>query len=227
MSSRPGQRDRRRPSRRPERPLPPSGAGALPALRSHGQQRHQLPGRLRGRFRLLTGLRAALLRASLAAAAVLLPAGAGIGGARETGEAFGRWETELHTCSLQTGPEPERPCLRLRLEQNQAGLLSVRFLGPGNGELLAREEVLFAGVLNGAQPPLRCDGDGRCQAPEQPLQVTVGVVVQRAFDGRGLATGLPQGQLARGRCLIGDGSVHCEAALSPDTRWQAQARLNP
>lgn len=166
------------------------------------------------------------MRASLAAA-LLLPLAAGSGSAREESGAFGRWETGLRTCSLQTGSEPERSCLRLRLEQNEAGLLSVRFLGPGNGELLARDEVLFAGVLNGAQPPLRCDRDGRCQAPEQPLQVTVGVVVQRAFDGRGLVTSLPRGQLARGRCLIGGGTVHCEAALSADTRWQAQARLIP
>lgn len=138
---------------------------------------------------------------------------------------FGRWETSLQECSVKADGQRHRPCLRLRLEQNLGGFLNVRFLGAGEGGPLASTEMVFAGTLTDAQGPLRCDRDGRCKAPDQPLRVKVGVVAWRSFDGRGLVDKLPLSRLARGECLIGQSDVQCNARLNGSTHWAAQAKL--
>jgi hypothetical protein len=154
-----------------------------------------------------------------------------VGGmAPASGQGFGRWETPLQQCRMGAGGQPQRPCRRLRLEQNLEGLLSVRFVGDGEGGRLASEELTFAGVLPEGQQPMRCQPDGRCQNPPQPLQLLVGSVAWTRFNDRGLVDGLPQARLARGHCQLTHQVIRCEAhneGASEGASWTAEARLGP
>jgi hypothetical protein len=190
----------------------PLGAGAVPALRPHRQQWHQLRGRLRCRLRLLSlGLGIAIVW--------LAPQPAGHAGG------FGRWHTSTSQCSLRRGPSIlVLPCQELRLEQNLEGLLSVRFISSGDGDLTSREHLLFAGLLEEGQRPMRCGEDGRC-SPQWPTSLVVAGVADASFDGRGLVMGLPRTQLAQGRCELNRRSVRCEAHNAEGSSWQAEAEL--
>lgn len=157
--------------------------------------------------------------------------------AKADGAGFGRWESRLRQCSLEAASRPERSCAHLRLEQPVAGLLSVRFVGPGSRERPGSEEVVFAGDLHALQPPLSCDAEGRCQAPRTPLRVRVRMVAWAGFDDRGLVETLPQSRLAQGECLIERMQVRCDADLKGGSstggaptgprRWTAQGQLPP
>lgn len=149
-------------------------------------------------------------------------------------EGFGRWETALRHCRMSSQGQSERPCRRLRLEQNLEGLLSIRFVGQGQGGLLASEELTFAGVLAEGYRPMACRPDGRCLEPRQPVQLLVGSVARASFNSRGLINALPQARLARGQCRLALREIRCEAR--EDTRedsgvgtaaWRAEARIGP
>ena len=66
---------------------------------------------------------------------------------------FGRWEIGLKGCSLSQGQmvqpqllrELEQNCVRLRLEQNIEGLLSVRLITPSANQLFGSRSLVFAG----------------------------------------------------------------------------------
>jgi hypothetical protein len=153
------------------------------------------------------------------------PAGSMAGG-------FGRWQSRASQCSFQhflaskSPVRQSRTCQVVRLEQNLEGLLSVRFLADaaGSGPQLGAEQVLFAGVLESGQQPMRCGPDGRC-TPRWPTRVVVASVAAASFDQRGLATSVPQTLLARGRCEVMRNQVRCQAQNDAGDSWSAQAQL--
>ena len=112
----------------------------------------------------------------------------------------------------------------MRLEQNLEGLLSVRFLADGADSGLGAEQLLFAGVLEPGQRPMLCSPDGRC-TPQWPTRVKVASVALARFDGRGLATAVPQTLLARGHCELMRRQVRCQAESDAGGLWSAEARL--
>lgn len=190
----------------------------MPALRPHRQQRHQLRRGLRGRFGLLTRRGTPLLSAAL-----LIPL-LGLLPGRASGEGFGRWQTSTSRCSLQRGNTEARPCQELRLEQNLSGLLSVRFLSDGSTGLLAEEQLLFAGLLEQNQPAMVCDRQGKCK-PQWPTGLAVATVGDSRFNERGLAIGIPQAYLARGRCTLEQRRIQCQAQGRDGQHWSAEAEL--
>ena len=215
----------------PARPTP-AGAGALSALRQNGKQWHQLPGNLCGRFRLLRPNRGGKIQPGQGVLALAL-AGALIWVCHQpTGLAggFGRWQSRAHPCHFATSAPRRTPasqprqCQLVRLEQNLEGLLSVRFLADGSDRQLGAEQLLFAGVLDSGQRPMRCNPDGRC-SPRWPTRLVVANVATARFDGRGLATSVPQTMLARGHCELMRSQVRCKAENDAGESWSAQARL--
>jgi hypothetical protein len=220
----------------PAQPRPITArAGALSALRQNGKQWHQLPGHVCGRLGLLSrNRRRPPGPRQLALALVLVLTGGLIGlCCQPAGRAggFGRWQSRANPCSFAnslarpTSPDREpRRCQLVRLEQNLEGLLSVRFLADGSDPQLGAEQLLFAGVLENGQQPMRCRPDGRC-TPHWPTRVVVATVAVARFDERGLATTVPQTLLARGHCELMRGEVRCQAESDEGERWSAQARL--
>lgn len=143
-------------------------------------------------------------------------------------EGFGRWETPLRHCRMSSQGRSEHPCRRLRLEQNLEGLLSIRFVGQGQGGLLASEELTFAGVLAEGHRPMACRPDGRCLEPLQPVQLLVGSVARASFNSRGLINALPQARLARGQCRLALREIRCEAREDSAVGaavWRAEGRI--
>ena len=144
-------------------------------------------------------------------------------------QGFGLWAVPLQQCRITIPGQPERSCSRLRLEQKLEGVLSVAFQSFGEGGPLASQNLTFAGTLAPGQQPLRCRTDGRCDDPPQPLLLRVNSVAWSRFDGRGLASALPQARLAQGLCRLHRQDMRCEArteeqAASP---WKASALLGP
>ena len=216
-----------------QRCCPATGTGAVPALRPHRQQWNQLPGQLRGRFGVLKPLdqgcsRQRLLALVMGLGCVLLPWASSEPAGRASG--FGRWQSRASQCSFQrllasdSPPSQSRRCQLVRLEQNLEGLLSVRFLADGSGPQHGEEQVLFAGVLEQGQQPMRCSPDGRCE-PQWPTTMVVASVAATSFDQRGLATSVPQTLLARGRCELVRMEVRCQAQDRAGSSWSAQATL--
>jgi hypothetical protein len=146
------------------------------------------------------------------------------------GQGFGRWDSPVRECNMTANGQSHR-CIELELEQNQEGLLTVRFVGPGEGGPLASRELAFSGQLGVGQQPMRCSPDGRCRPPAPPLQLRLGSVAWSRFDGRGLAEELPLARLARGQCLLERQTIRCKAQLEPplprSAPWSAEARLAP
>lgn len=166
---------------------------------------------MRGRLRLL----------SLAG----LGLGLGIAALAVRAEGYGRWQMQTRSCQLRRPPSRlPLSCSDLRLEQNLEGLLSVRFIAAGQGNLTAREYLLFAGVLEPDQPAMRCSQDGRCE-PQWPTSLVVASVADARFDDRGLVQGLPRTHLVRGRCALSRSEVRCEATTRSGEQWAAEAEL--
>jgi len=138
-------------------------------------------------------------------------------------ESFGRWEQTLNSCQIQHQPanlgskQPSQGCLKLRLEQNIEGLLSARFMAPG-------EVVVFAGALAKGQLPMRCNKDGACK-PQWPTQLEVSTVASGRLEPSGLPAGLPLARLARGNCVIQRNRIDCHALAADGEQWRAQSQL--
>jgi hypothetical protein len=158
-----------------------------------------------------------------------LAGGAPLNGPRSVkAEGFGRWEAPLSQCRMSNLGRPEQPCRRLRLEQNLEGLLSIRFVGDGQGGLLASEELTFAGVLGEGHQPMTCRSDGRCREPLQPVELIVGNVAWASFNSRGLVDAVPQARLAQGQCRLALRVIRCEAredSASGGANWTAEGRI--
>ncbi len=146
------------------------------------------------------------------------------------GEGFGRWETRLQTCTLQRGsgelPQLARPqdCARLRLEQNLAGLLSVRLITPSGIQRLSNRTLVFGGVLPAGQRPMRCSPDGQCK-PHWPIRLDVTTVASNLVDSQELAPTLPLARLAKGTCLVRRRALECQAHDQNGQIWEAKARF--
>ena len=145
---------------------------------------------------------------------------------------FGRWEIRLKGCSLGQGQMGQLPplreqgqdCVRLRLEQNMEGLLSVRLITTSANQLFGSRSLVFAGVLAPGQKPMRCGADGECK-PQWPIRLDVAAVATNVeLDGSPAPT-LPRALLAKGTCLLERHRLKCEASDSSGQMWEAQARL--
>jgi hypothetical protein len=148
---------------------------------------------------------------------------------------FGRWEKRTRSCRIkhQRGRTPGavQGCLGLKLEQQEEGLLSVRFLHRVEGSALVERHLLFAGFVERGRS-MRCQ-EGRC-TPRPPLELLVTVMATARFDAQGLAQGLPESQLAKGHCRLEKSRIRCEvtsreqngqAGSGPVDHWLAEAKF--
>lgn len=147
-------------------------------------------------------------------------------------EGVGRWEIGLKGCSLKQGQmgqlqlrrDQEHNCVRLRLEQNMEGLLSVRLITPSANQLFGSRSLVFAGELPPGQKPMRCGADGACK-PQWPIRLDVSTLATNVELDGSTAPTLPRALLAKGTCLLERHRLLCEASDSSGQRWEAQARL--
>ncbi|MCS5692385.1 hypothetical protein NZK33_10355 [Cyanobium sp. FGCU-6] len=175
--------------------------------------------------------------------AVLTALVVGIGGpppwARAQGEVdgFGRWEQGLRRCRIERfppggaavsgappGANAAQNCQRLRLDQQLEGLLVVRWVSGAAGGRFASRQLVFAGLLDQASPPLRCNPEGACR-PVGAMAVWVSLVAESGFDPRGLALGLPSSRRVQGLCRLEARHFHCEASATDGIRWRAEGSL--
>lgn len=148
-------------------------------------------------------------------------------------DAFGRWEQGLRRCRIErtapggaaAGSEPASPsgqsCQRLRLDQQLEGLLVIRWVSGAAGSRYSSRQLVFAGLLDQASPPLRCNPQGVCR-PAGAMAVWVSVVAESGFDPRGLALGLPSTRRVQGLCRLDARSFQCEASDPDGRRWRAE-----
>lgn len=138
-------------------------------------------------------------------------------------EDFGRWERSSLQCEIQLQEEQGRPperleCSRVRLDQQLAGLLSIRFLPAARSPSGRDEQLLFAGILLPGSQPMRCR-NSRCE-PSWPIRVQL-----TALATTNLRTlGLPQARLVQGSCGIEQTRMLCTAQDREGRRWQATVR---
>jgi hypothetical protein len=145
-------------------------------------------------------------------------------------DGFGRWERNLNHCRITgvSGP-PGDPlkrgaasgvdCVRLRLDQQLPGLLSMRFVAISGRGGYGSSVLMFAGVLERESAPMHCLG-GHCE-PSGPLKLQVTAVAMAGFNARGLAGGVPRAILARGHCSLDQREVRCSATAADGERWSA------
>lgn len=146
-------------------------------------------------------------------------------------EGVGRWEARLKQCTLvQTWKDRQeqlhrsQSCTRLRLEQNQTGLLTVRLLNPAAQQQFGLQTLVFGGLLGGSQEPMRCNNDGDCK-PHWPIDLAVTTVASNLINEQGQNHTLPVGHLARGSCRLERQRLSCEARDQEGRFWEAQARF--
>ena len=138
-------------------------------------------------------------------------------------EDFGRWERSARQCDIQIeepqDSPPERlPCSGVRLDQQLAGLLSIRFLPAAQDRDTPAHLLLFAGVLQPGSAPMRCS-DSRCE-PSWPIRVQLSALA--TSNARTL--GLPQARVVQGSCSLESTRVLCTARDREGGRWQATVR---
>ncbi|CAK6693377.1 hypothetical protein [Synechococcus sp. CBW1107] len=135
---------------------------------------------------------------------------------------FGRVQRATRSCERNLAAASPGPCSELRFEQNQQGLLNIRFVGPGSGEITTNL-VTFVGVVKDGAAGLSCR-EGHCRL-EGPLSTEVTSVSELGFDQRGLPTSLPSAWPADGTCTVEKHDVRCEAKALSGERWSATAEL--
>lgn len=138
-------------------------------------------------------------------------------------EDFGRWERAARACDIQMQAPGEVTrsrfsCSNVRLDQQVAGLLSLRLLPVASGRGMTAARVVFAGVLQPGSRPMRCR-EGRCD-PIWPLMLQVNAV---AGDGSG-SFGVLQARIAQGACRLERRQAACLARDSEGRQWQARLR---
>jgi hypothetical protein len=106
----------------------------------------------------------------------------------------------------------------VRLDQQLAGLLSIRFLPAAQTREAAERQLLFAGVLLRGSEPMRCR-NGRCE-PSWPIRVQLSALA--SSNARNL--GLPLARVVQGSCSLEQARVLCHARDREGRRWQATAR---
>lgn len=118
--------------------------------------------------------------------------------------------------------ELEQPCRSVRLDQQLAGLLTIRFLPSLRGASQPATQLTYTGVLAPRSQPMGCRA-GRCDL-QGDLELRVSAVAISALDRMGLPIGLPQAFLARGYCSVAERRVNCQARVSAQRSWAARAR---
>lgn len=184
-----------------------------------------------GTSRRLRGLALALLPL------VALPLAAGVAaeaGANEPArEPFGRWERSLRQCRLERragggagsadpGANPlvrQQGCRAVRLDQQDPGLLSVRFLTSPAAAVAMAGQLAFAGVLEAGSRPMQCR-ELRCR-PRWPIRLRVSAVALSGLAEEAGGSPLPQGRLAQGSCELSARSLRCTASGSDGEEWTA------
>ncbi len=136
-------------------------------------------------------------------------------------EGFGRWTSATRHCDLQINRR-EQNCQAVRLDQNLAGLLTVRFQVEAVGSQARAEELLFVGQLKEGHPAMRCSANGQCE-PQWPTRLLVSTVADSRYDDRGLIMGLPQTHLVQGSCVLERDRVRCDASSREGGSWIAEA----
>jgi hypothetical protein len=123
--------------------------------------------------------------------------------------------------ALEAEPQPTTTeplsCRSVRLDQQLAGLLSIRFLPRGQGRSAPTQQLLFAGVLLPGSKPMRCQ-NSRCE-PQWPLRVQLSAMA--VSNVRTLS--LPQARMVNGSCSLEEKRVLCTARDREGRRWQARA----
>ena len=138
-------------------------------------------------------------------------------------EDFGRWERNSQQCEIQMQePRSSRlepwPCRGVRLDQQLAGLLSIRFLPATGNRTATEQQLLFAGVLLRGSEPMRCR-NGRCE-PSWPIRVQLSALATSPTR----SLGLPDARVVQGSCSLEQTRVLCHARDREGRRWQATAR---
>lgn len=152
--------------------------------------------------------------------ATLLVATPGLG----QSTAAGSWQGPARECRVGGGGTERRGgCQSLRVDQRQAGVLSIRFLGGGDTNQVGR--TTFAGILSGRPVALRCQQE-RCSLL-MPINLKVSVVGEQHLlqGGDGQRAARINAQVARGRCRISRRLVQCEARGEGGRRWWGLARI--
>lgn len=138
-------------------------------------------------------------------------------------EDFGRWERNTQQCEIQLqeqpGAAPERlDCRSVRLDQQLAGLLSIRFLPASQGQGTPARQLLFAGVLLPGSQPMRCR-NRRCE-PQWPIRVQLNALATSNVR----TLGLPQTRVVQGSCSLEKSRLLCTARDLEGRRWMAKGR---
>lgn len=139
------------------------------------------------------------------------------------GEDFGRWERNAKQCEIQLQAQRDKaaqrfPCRAVRLDQQLAGLLSIRFLPAARDRSAPELLLLFAGVLLPGSEPMRCQ-NSRCE-PSWPVRVQLSTLA--TSNVRSL--GLPDARLVQGTCSLEQARVLCHARDREGQSWQAAVR---
>lgn len=168
-------------------------------------------------------------------AALLLAPGAAEAGAQEPAlEPFGRWERKLRRCRLErrggsafsrSGADRNATGLRhscriVRLDQQELGLLSVRFLAAAPAPPGLTLQLAFAGVLETGGRPMRCH-QLRCK-PHWPIRLQVSAMSLSGLIEPSGPSPLQQGRLARGSCDLNARRLRCSARDSNGEEWIAE-----
>jgi hypothetical protein len=137
-------------------------------------------------------------------------------------EAFGRWQPSPQSCSRSLAGAVADACDTVLVDQRSAGVIRVSW--PGRGGPGASSLLTFVGTLAGASEPMACR-QAICSL-SRPIELSLSIVSQSLFDGRGLASSLPSAWPVNGSCHLEPNRIHCEArALSGET-WSASAALH-
>ena len=140
---------------------------------------------------------------------------------------FGRWERRALQCLIRSLEEPnsseqESSCHSLRLDQQMAGLLSIRLLPELRSGRAAGSQLVFAGVLARGSQPMQCR-EGRCELQGE-MVLRVSAVAHGAMGGAGLPMRLPRTHLAQGSCHLELRQGYCQARDREGRRWSAHLR---
>jgi hypothetical protein len=109
-------------------------------------------------------------------------------------------------------------CRGVRLDQQLAGLLSIRFLPAARDRSAPEQVLLFAGVLLRGSEPMRCR-NGRCE-PSWPIRVQLSALA----TSHARSLGLPDARVVQGSCSLEVARVLCQARDREGRRWQATVR---
>jgi hypothetical protein len=144
-------------------------------------------------------------------------------------EPFGRWERTLRRCRLErrdatradkNSMRLQHSCRAVRLDQQQRGMLSVRFLSTAAGPAGLGIQLAFAGLQEAGDRPMDCD-QLRCR-PHWPIRLQVSAVSFTGLIEPAGPSPLQQGRLARGSCELSARRMRCIARGSNGEEWIAE-----